>query len=458
MIYRITNTKEISLDKSSAFGIQNGGAPIGSTTVGNYPVNVSDFNEEHPNQFLKPSYPGSTVSYHSSYNYPLVKVNQILTDRSSYATLVIEPFYEKNWYKHKFKSGDQLCLQRWNVKRFFTIKSVTVNSLVNIHLLNDRNYQSDVFSELDHFISESGYPDAENCYINFVIKLETNLRDENLQDFYIDFNEYQYTDSFSLKAFWETSPEITSTAIRWRSVPDNLIITSDISFVINYGGRYYLNGLNGLGPFISLISDTGRSAAVEVDNMLVDYLYSEPVGYITSVALTNLGGGYLQSPSVTIDATNQVIGQTGSMTANLTLQTEGRVDYIKVLDGGAGYTGASVSVSSVAPYGTTAYGYAEIEDGTIKNIVLTDRGYGFTYGTASNSTVILTPFGSGSGASLSANVDIMSEWNYELPTPNAKTSIINGFKRGIKYEIQILCISDQKAYSRYSNSINFCYL
>lgn len=456
MTFRDTSKKNLDVMKQSRFNLQN--ASEENLYVGKFPINVSDFNEEHPNEY-------SSTPWHATYNYPKIKIHSIDTDRTSYAVVIFKNINDEQVYLHKFKSGDQIQIERLNIKRIFTVKSTIVDGeYVRLHLMNDRKYQSNDFLELDNFVSFNGYPNSlisaseATSYLNFSRRIERNLSKNMLIDFYVDFYEYEFTDSFSVKVNWEIDPSIKTTQLRWRTTPRNQKETSDISFDI-FNGGYYTQI-----PEISLISDMGRSAKVE------PVMSDDTFGSIIAMNLTDLGGAYLESPTVSVGRTlvdgTLIEVVPAEITSTLWLKTEGRIDHIMILNGGSGYTGASVSISPMpvtppAPIGTMAEGYAEIEDGVITNIVLTNPGYGFSYGTGSTAVVVITPHGTGgTGAVLQANIDIISEWKYENPLFNDKALVIHGLKRGLPYEIQILCSPDEYFRSEYgySDSITFsCY-
>ena len=519
MIFRETNIKKLGVDKSTRFSLQKGNDSTGVTgPVSGLTLNAADFNEEKASsEYIIPS-------YHSIYPYPLVRVVYAYTDRSTYANLHISPFDDTDNYLNRFSTGDQIQLQRDNIKRQFTIgKVVRLNSttLPVIQLMNDRNNESDSFSELDNFLDVYGYPYiTSKTTVNFSKKLEHSAMDINgLQDFYLDFNQYEFSDSYSAKVTWKVDDSVSAVRLRWRSVPRNKKI-SNLNFSLSGSTEFTAGPVN-----IEVQSDTGSNAKLElsggisqivvtdtghdyvnapivnidgglgygasatsyltgdeVTSFSVDYIGSGYVypptvtisgdgkdaagsAYILMDSLNVLqeGGGYLSAPNVKIDFSN-AIGTTSSIIYSyIWLQTEGTVDYVRVIDGGSGYTGASVSVHALSvPYTQDAIGYAEIVEGSIVNIVLTNNGYGFTdYSPFIEPSTSIVSFGTGgTGAVLKANVDIASEWIYGEDVFDDNSYIIHGLKRNIPYEVQILTSSDKNFIGdiSYSESILFNYI
>lgn len=441
MIFKITNKEDININKQPKFNIQVG--TFSSSSVDKFALNTSMYNEEYSNEVPWQNY--------TSWLYPEVNVLNIYTDRKTYAKLEIEA-NNPNSYLNKFKPGDQLLLRRFNIKRVFTIASISLSNrgYPLITLLNDRKYQTDSFEELDNFINKEGYPSSDKtAWVTFSRKIEKQSK-SYLKELKVEFNEYEFTDSLSIKVNWLIDPNVKATRLRWRTVPRNEKETLGFSFTITSGGKYIRT------PEVRLISDTGRSAKV-TPIMSND-------GSVVDLVVEQIGGGYLSSPSIVFEKENIEIIP-AEATCKLTLRTESRVDYIRVIEGGTGYTGADVFVSPIAvpmsyPQGVTATGYAEIEDGVIKNIVLVNKGYGFTFGQNFNDSVTIIPHGTGgTGAILKANLDIKSEWVYEDPVYHENFKIIHGIKRGLPYEIQILCSDDEnfKGNNFYSRSLNFSY-
>jgi hypothetical protein len=181
---------------------------------------------------------------------------------------------------------------------------------------------------------------------------------------------------------------------------------------------------------------------------------------VHSYEIIQQGGNYLTIPQVVIDDTYYYGSTASSIVANLNLFNEGRIDYIRILDGGSGYGTASVSID-LSPYEQNATAEAEITNGVITNIRITNPGHGYV------SPVVVINRLNGIGASSTwteataiANVDIYSEWVYEEPSGyNVFSKTIDGFKLNVPYEIEILASQDEyfRGFSRYSNNTSFQY-
>jgi hypothetical protein len=175
---------------------------------------------------------------------------------------------------------------------------------------------------------------------------------------------------------------------------------------------------------------------------------------INGLNVIQTGGGYMSTPIVTVDDIYLITGGV-EIQATLELKNAGRVDYFRVIDGGSGYTGASVSVSGSGS-SDEATGTPIIKDGIITDIIVNYNGNDYV-----SASVAISPYGTGgTGASAIANVDIYSEWVYESPMYEEKEITLTGFKYNIPYEIQILASIDQKfiGENKYSTSIPFQYL
>ncbi len=122
------------------------------------------------------------------------------------------------------------------------------------------------------------------------------------------------------------------------------------------------------------------------------------------------------------------------------------INYVSVVSGGTGYTGASFSCS-----GASISLSANIVNTSIYSVDVLSGGQGFT-GPVS---VTITPYGTGgTGASVSAHLDMYSNWNYSGPWGSSGASFSN-FKRGINYELQFLTLTEEKKLKFYSDSYNF---
>lgn len=416
-----TSKTQIYLNKDTRFSLQNGTNTEGASG-GNFPLHVSNFDES-----------------------PIL--TEIDTDRSTYCILKFSTS-DVSIYDY-IKPGDPLQLIRGNIKRSYVCENINIGltgaTSSDMYITLMKRETSDSFIDLDHFVGEYGYPYADsNTTINFNRILETNDKN-NLILFNVEFNALEYIDTYSINVNIDFDYTIKNTRLRWRTIPTNQQIPN-IDFTLT-------GTATAIGPVpITVVSDTGRGANLE-------FVIGATTPYeINTLDIIDAGGGYLSVPVIDIDETNIDGSSTLEITPVLHLNTEGRVDYIRVLNGGSGYTGATVTVSPLSvANGTTASGYAEIENGEIINIVLTNHGYGFTK--AGETTVTsYTLDGDGIGAELLINVDTDSNWVYEDPTQEKNITLYN-FKRGLSYEIQVVG-SDTEIFTgiyKYSHSINFTY-
>jgi hypothetical protein len=422
MAVKNTNTKRVNIKKDVRVPLQSGSSPEGvPSSSAKYPMNIADSAIDNPNDYL-----GAT----SQAFYSIISIN----DKFSLEI-------NGNW-NFKLKSGDPIEVKRGNIRNFYTIQNIEFDSNSGNSILTFFSTREDVLP-LDSFIGASGYPYASSdSYVLLNKRLENpNKRDSLLRDFVFKMN-YTNDDTFSLDTSWDIDPEVKATRLRWRSIPrvDNY---SNLSFLVSTQGLYSQI------PEATVISDSGRSSLLRLtgatagSNILVN-----------GVDIIQQGGGYLTAPYVSIDDTYQVGLTAAQVTSSLTLLNNGRVDYIRVIDGGSGYTGASVSVSGSLT-SDDALAEAIIENGIIRDIRVTYQGHGYT-----GATVSVLPTGTGgTGASLKANIDLYSEWVYEDVIYTEKKKTITGFKTNIPYEIQIIVSADEyfRGLVHYTDSFTFQY-
>jgi hypothetical protein len=489
-----TEFSKVILETELRYINQNGSIPSGSTaSTSKYPVNTgfvsagSSLNTED----------GPTL-------YPYYPIYYI--DQSN--TLKIQG----DW-SNKVKPGDVFTISRGQIRQDYTVlRNVTVYDLsfpIDISTITVDSSRKTALS-FDPFLETTGYP-----YPSTDSFVQLNRRVENPNSFVsnvIDFSTIMLKDTdinYKVKVAWEIAPEVSATRLRWRSVPRNTTI-SNLSFTVGVTGVYASI------PFANIISTTGRGAKIElkgslysiettnvgsgytyanayitnggggtatlsvtlngdeIDTVTIDSTDSE-FSIIPNVVITGdgtggqalvnkiiinglnviqTGGGYMSTPIVTVDDTYLISGGV-EIQATLVLINAGRVDYFRVIDGGAGYTGASVSVSGSGS-SDEATGTPIIKDGIITDIIVNYNGNDYV-----SASVAISPYGTGgTGASAIANVDIYSEWVYESPMYEEKEITLTGFKYNIPYEIQILASIDQKfiGENKYSTSIPFQYL
>lgn len=469
--------------------LQNGSIPSGVTSIGSkYPMNIADVTVYDLNVIDGPT------------QMPIISLNSV--DQNF--TLNVDG----NWSR-KIKSNDPLEVERGNIKSSYFVKNavfVESSDSTNIVLSNPR----DVVHLLDSFIGITGYPiPSVDTYILLGKKMETSNSSSELINYFSAKMVSYSDDTFSLNVAWDVS-SASITKLRWRSIPRNSTY-STLSFNLITAGEYsqvptaiidsstgrraeiqltttlrtvsigasgsgytsaavYAIGGGGTGASFSVFLSGGSIVGATVTAGGTGYS-SVPTLVVTgdgtggsvsiskvkisNVSIVQQGGNYLMGPTVTIDDAYQIGITATSIIASTSLYNEGRIDYVRVLNGGNGYTGASVSISG-SMYSDNATAEAEITDGSISNIKLLSSGYGYTGASVS---IVSTGTG-GTGAIAIANVDIFSNWVYENPSNlNEFSRTLYGFKYNIPYEIEILASADPnfRGLMKYSNTLYFQY-
>jgi hypothetical protein len=151
--------------------------------------------------------------------------------------------------------------------------------------------------------------------------------------------------------------------------------------VITDPGKDYNNNATNL----TIQSDTGIDAhlsAIIESGQIVDVIIDNPGSGYKDAKITAIGTGG-SGAKLTAIVTG---GQLDTIQANVELLTvDGAIDYIKVVDGGYGYSSVTVNISGD---GTGATATANITNGIVTSIDTVTRGLGYTY-----ANVTLTPNG-----------------------------------------------------------------
>lgn len=151
--------------------------------------------------------------------------------------------------------------------------------------------------------------------------------------------------------------------------------------VINDPGKDY----NSNATNITIQSDTGIDAQVSAiveSGQIVDVIIDNPGSGYKDAKLTAIGTGG-SGAKLTAVVTG---GQLDTIQSNVELlSVDGTIDYIKVTDGGYGYSNIVVNITGD---GTGATATAIITNGVVTSINVTNRGSGYTY-----VIVTLTPNG-----------------------------------------------------------------
>ena len=146
------------------------------------------------------------------------------------------------------------------------------------------------------------------------------------------------------------------------------------------GKDYNSNATN-----LNIISSTGLDAhltPIVQSGEIVDVIIDNPgYGYkdakITATGIGGTGARFIANLSG---------GKLDSVQANVELlAVDGAIDYIKLINGGSGYSNVIVNI---AGDGTGATATANLENGTVKSITITNRGSGYTY-----ADITMTPNG-----------------------------------------------------------------
>ena len=410
-----TQTKTLLSASNNSFLLQSGTIADGLTSsTSNYPINIADTTIYNPNNSF-----GAT-------QMPFISLVNIYDD---YRVSI------SGEWTNKITSGDTVKLKRGSITNNYKIKNLFFDG-------SNTYIQFYIGEALDSFIGITGYPTpSPDTYlaVNNLAEFSSDYEDL-VKDFKVTMIPGDSTDYFSISAAWQLDHKAKKTKLRWRAIPQNSQ-ESLLSFNVVSGGQYSQI------PSASIISDSGRLAQIILNATSVGETYS-----VSDVVIKQQGGNYLSTPLVIVDNT-YAIGTTAQITSSLQLKNEGRINYIRVVNGGTGYTGANIAITGSA-YSTDAIGYCEINNGSISNIILQSSGYGYT-----SSHVTITPTGTGgTGACAEANIDMYSKWIYENPLSyDVFNKTISGFKYNIKYEIEILASSEDSlgGLYRYTNTINF---
>jgi len=483
MAIRNTNTRKVNLQKGINLAIQTGNLPTGST-FSKFPVHKADVSLGNPNVVGGPT------------PYPFYPLNTLTQDYTIGLT---------GDFRDRILTGSFFALGRGQIRKIYSVKNNMYEPLSDQTTLSLLTVREDE-KVLDEFIGSTGYPvPSSDSFLILNSTLEASAPSSLLlKNFFYKLYPTQ-TDKFSIETTWETVPSVKATRLRWRSVPRVKQI-SDLSFNVSIPG-YYTEI-----PSATVISNTGRSARIQLTGEVFSVnlatggtgyttAFAYPIGgegtgasftvglsgtsvdtitvnnggtYISApsvviigdgtgatvssivmevsgVQILQQGGNYLSAPDVLVD-TNYLVSTEVEVESFLILENSGRVDYIKVLDGGSGYTGASVTISGGL---IDANAVATIVDGKVTDIKLTYEGVGYT-----SASVTITPTGTGgTGAFAYANVDLYSEWQYENPLYFDKSKVISGLEVNVPYEVQILLSEDERFRGdmKYSDSLYFQY-
>lgn len=188
---------------------------------------------------------------------------------------------------------------------------------------------------------------------------------------------------------------------------NKFMTTTYIPVMSALNNQFYSNGEitsitienEGTGYSSATLAITGNGTGATASAIL-------SAGKFTGYIITNPGEGYTQATiSITGNGTgaeltpNLSVGDIDTLQANVELQAvNGSIEAIKIINGGAGYTSATVSISGD---GTGAAATATVSGGVITKITMTNIGSGYSYitviilgdGTGATARGILSPIG-----------------------------------------------------------------
>lgn len=151
--------------------------------------------------------------------------------------------------------------------------------------------------------------------------------------------------------------------------------------IINDPGKNYNNNATN----IIIQSDTGQDAklsAIVSAGQITDLIIDDPGFGYKNANITAVGTGGVGAKLMAVTTG----GKLDTIQSNIELlAVDGTIDYIKVTNGGSGYYSVLVSITGD---GEGATATATVTNGIVRSIVITNRGFGYTY-----ATVTLTPNG-----------------------------------------------------------------
>ena len=493
-----TNTKIKNLGTTSKkrFSLETGTIPDGVTASNSkYSINSSNVSIDNPNFPMGPTQ---------------TELLSVLVEQPYVIDINAAPLFQvgiSGDWKNLIKPGDSVILERGSIQEELTVAKPTYSFAKGITKLAFSAVGVN-YDVMNPFVGLSGYPyPAKDSYLRIDTNAQLPAFTSLVKNFSTKLVKTEHADSYSLSVSWETDHSAKAVKLRWRSVPRNVSISA-LNFSVSLGGKYsqvpsvtvksnsgsgarvqplteikevfvasggtgyttaYVEAIGGggSGASFSLSISGGTVSGIVVIAGGSDYTslpYLQVIGdgtgasaYVSGVSIADVsviqqGGGYFSSPDVIIDSTYEI--SPGAIDSFLSLANEGRIDYIRVLNGGTGYTGASVSITG-SSYLDDAIATATIVDGSVESIQLQYSGYGYTA-----SSVSIAPTGTaGSGAIAQANIDMYSQWFYSDPFSTEKTAIIEDLKYNIPYEIEILASQDElfRGYCKYTNLTNFQY-
>lgn len=441
------------------------------------------------------SIPGSVSNYDYNEGIDLVAIDP--ANRTLYLN--------KDWSNRKALSNQkELVVKKGNLTRFFKFIRL-YPALINSQAATRVLLSSDTdIKELFNFVGLSGVPSASGiAYFNLYPQNDYSFNDtatnfEVQKSF--DQDEIQ-RDEFHANFSWINGENVYKNWFRWRPAPV-LVRNTSINYTVNSPGEYTIL------PSISISSTWGTGAAAEAIGCISkiqvtnggsfdgipqleasypgatggSFSVSLSGGSITSVTILDGGYGYNGLPSFSfigatvislpslqcflgitaVNSTNNgydyiekpsvtLVGGSGtgaSVSANVTVTNEGRVDCVLLEGEGIGYA-SDQDVVFIGGGGTGARATTKVVNGVL-SIIMKEHGYGYT----SAPTATIT--GPGTGATAVPIVSLYVNWNYlSFSSTSPNVSLFN-LKRNLEYEWQVFnAVRPADQYSNYSQLFKF---
>jgi hypothetical protein len=312
-------------------------------------------------------------------------------------------------------------------ERFETYISPLIKDLPNVELSTRPKEGDLVYFPLGDRLFEIKYVEHEQPFYqlqkNYVYELRCELfrYEDEVLDTNIEYIDDNIQDQGYIQTLTLVGAAVTATAIASISNSGIRLIK-----VTNRGDGYTST------PKVAISSSPNGNNAVGIATMignLVDCKGTTSLK-VQGVELVNSGSGYTSTPSVVF------IGGGGSGAAATAIIASGIVGIVTITSGGSGYTTSPTVTFSSPGIGTTAKGYAVINNsGSVTQIRIADAGVGYT----SNPIVTIeSPYSSGIGTyaynevvtgSISGATARVNSWN--VITRKLEVFIVSGtFKPG----------------------------
>ncbi len=459
------------------YDIENGTIPKGLTVSSefSFPIYSSDIELEIP---------GSTNSIVYDEGIPIVSIDL------SELSLTIEG----NWKNRRLLQNEStLFIRKYSNNIQFSYSRIDNSPLISTNTKIFLSKETNV-KDLYDFIGASGAPYSDAKVI-LGSKMQNTLQLNELSRNLKTEKFLGFDNTYDVKVSWENIPEVNKNILRWRASPLNKRQTllnfnileqgaydSSINVKIEsiYGSGISVTPINSVtkvdvissgiftgtasirssslyGSGASFIASmTGSYPTFTIDSVIIqnggiNYIVP-PVVYvendsstvfksyigITSINVLSAGINYISSPVVTVSGSTGPNGSIADVEASVEVFNSGKVDFVKILDSGTGYSSRE-QLSFYGGGGTGANGYILTDNGQIYDVIITDSGYGYT----SNPSVDIIS-STGTGANLNPISSLYADWNYiDVDAKIAAYSITN-LNKNVTYEWQLFSSTADK--------------